>query len=59
MALPTHPPIPEIQPGWTLARNIPVDLTDGIDSAIYELYGNGIHRGSTWRTERLSEVLFR
>ena len=42
MALPTSQPLPEILPGWTVARGTPADLIDGINSGIYELYGGVI-----------------
>ena len=42
MALPTSQPVPEILRGWTVTIGIPTDVTDGINSGIYELYGGGI-----------------
>ena len=42
MVLPASQPVPEILPGWTVARGIPADVIEGINSGIYELYGSVI-----------------
>ena len=38
----TSQPVPEILPGWTVARGTPADLIDSIKSRIDELYGGVI-----------------
>ncbi len=42
MALPTSQPVPEILRGWTVARGVPADVIEGINSGIDELYGGVI-----------------
>ena len=38
----TSQPVPEILPGWAVARGTPVDMIDSVKSRIDELYGSVI-----------------